>query len=146
MSNTYYTKDNGRVLHSSKEITEGSGTILVVDDDPTIRVITQAILTAIGYTVILAVDGVEAVNIYRNNYTDIDLVIMDMMMPVMKGREAFKKMKECNPKVKVIIISGIVARDSIRDLFDDGIYGFVEKPFEVPALSYLVKDVIDCKV
>lgn len=116
----------------------GTGTILLVDDESVVRVIGEAMLQDMGYTVITADDGKEAVDLYRERGDEIDLVIMDMIMPVMKGSDAFRELMQLDWSCKVIIASGFTRNEDMEKLQDEGLLGFIQKPFQLAELSQLV--------
>jgi CheY-like chemotaxis protein len=117
------------------------GTILFVDDEELNRIVGHDSLESLGFKVILACDGEEAVDVYKNNIGNIDLVIIDMIMPKMSGSEAFYKIKECNEKVKVIIISGSTWDEDELVLRNDGVVGFIQKPYSINDLSTAIMKV-----
>jgi CheY-like chemotaxis protein len=120
----------------------GTGRILFVDDEELIRSSGKFILEELGYEVILAENGRDAVEIFQKRQKEIDLVILDMIMPEMNGTESFYKMREIDPNCKVIISSGFVKNESLDDLHQDGLVGFVNKPFRIAELSYLLSNVL----
>jgi len=91
-----------------------------------------------GFTVLLAKDGIEAIEIFRKEQDIIDLVIMDMIMPKMNGREAFLKLKEINKNCKVIISSGFMKDENLDLLMKKGLTGFIRKPFNNFELSKIL--------
>ena len=119
-------------------IITGSGNILLVDDEEIIRVTGKYMLQQLGYTVLLAQNGKEAVEIYRRQHTDIDLVITDMIMPKMDGREVFAQLKAIDNNCKVIISSGFSKKEHLVELAQKGLTGFINKPFSVAELSRLL--------
>lgn len=120
----------------------GRGTILVVDDEEIIRVTASHLLKNLGYTVILAENGQEAVAIYEQQNREIDLILLDMVMPVMDGRETLHKLIAINPDAKVIISSGYTKNISIPDMFSQGLVGSISKPFSQYELSVLIAEVL----
>ncbi len=124
-------------------ICTGSGTILLVDDENIIRQTSKYMLEEIGFNVILAENGFEAVEIYKEKFKEISLVIMDMIMPKMKGNEAFYKMKEINRDCKIIITSGFTKDESLSELREDGLAGFIQKPFNIYELGRILKTVLE---
>jgi len=119
-------------------IITGSGNILLVDDEEIIRVTGKYMLQQLGYTVLLAKNGKEAVEIYRRQHTNIDLVITDMIMPKMDGREVFAQLKAIDNTCKVIISSGFSKKEHLQELEQKGLTGFINKPFSVAELSRLL--------
>ena len=123
--------------NETKNLT-GSGTILLVDDEEIIRTTGSYLLKELGYDVILAENGQEAVEIYTNQHHDIDLIITDMIMPIMNGSEAFYKFKKIDQNCKVIISSGFVRNENMDKMKQDGLKGFIKKPFKNIDLSSLI--------
>jgi CheY-like chemotaxis protein len=116
----------------------GQGTILVVDDEPQVREVITRILTGCGYSVITAADGSDALGRYGTG-AGIDLVILDMVMPGMGGRECLKRMREANPLARVLIATGYTSDGSSRELLGAGAAGIVEKPLQLPGFAETVR-------
>jgi nitrogen-specific signal transduction histidine kinase/ActR/RegA family two-component response regulator len=128
---------------SHKERRAGSETILAVDDENVIiRTITES-LGSMGYHVISATDGSEAVKLFVENKSKIDLVILDLMMPAMNGYEAFKEIKAMDPGSKIILCTGHVADDSVQEMLNNGVKGLLKKPYRMEDLSRAVRLVLD---
>lgn len=119
--------------------------ILIVDDDSTMLFGMQCILGNIGYRSYLASNGQIALNKYIEHEEEIEMVILDINMPVMNGVEAFYKLKEKNKDVKVIIASSIDDENIIKDLLDNGVKHFLAKPLMQSQLSEAVK-MVESKV
>ena len=119
-------------------LAQGQGTILVVDDEPQVREIITRILTGCGYTVITASDGTDALERYGTG-AGIDLVILDMVMPGMGGRECLKRMREANPGARILIVTGYTSDGSSRELLGAGAAGIVEKPLHVSGFAETVR-------
>jgi len=124
-----------KIENDNEDTYSGSGTILLVDDEEIIRITSKDMLEEMGFKVILAENGLEAVNIFKDKFSEIDLVIMDMIMPEMKGSEAFFKMKEIDNNCKIIITSGFTKDENIGNLRNNGLAGFIQKPFNIFDLS-----------
>ncbi len=129
-------------VRESSEIVEGTGTVLLVDDEDIIRVTSRYMLERMGYSVISADNGKNAVDIFRKSHDHIDAVIMDMIMPEMNGKDAFIEMKKIDRNCKVIISSGFSKEHNIGDLRRMGLSGFIQKPFNDHELSELLSSVI----
>jgi PAS domain S-box-containing protein len=122
------------------ELTEGSETVLVADDEPLLRDLARAILEGQGYKVALAGDGVEAVESYRRERSD--LVVLDLTMPRLSGREALRHLREIDPEVRVLFASGYTA-EHLRDEEQRQVLGFVKKPYRPEDLAYAVRTALD---
>ena len=120
--------------------TSGQGTVLVVDDDRTVLQVTANILDTLGYTVMTAESGQQALDMVSRGEI-IDLVILDMVMPKMDGVEACRKLRELRPELKIILSSGY--HDNADELGEARFDGVIHKPFKLAQLSKLVKDTID---
>ncbi len=124
-----------------EELPRGHGeTILVVDDELTIREITQQTLKAFGYRALTAADGAEAVTVYARHGGAISLVLTDMMMPVMDGPATIKVLLNMNPALKIIAASGISTHDSILKAESLGVKHFVSKPYTTDSLLRVLRE------
>lgn len=136
------TKDSIQLTGSSlKTAPDTKPLILLVDDEEIIRDVGRSLLESLGYRVIMASNGKEAIEIYRERTNEISLIIIDLVMPVMDGESAFKEIKRINPKVKVIISSGYSA-DKKDVLRNTGVKGFISKPFRLGNIAEIVKKVL----
>jgi PAS domain S-box-containing protein len=120
----------------------GPETILLVDDEPLLRSLGRSILEQYGYEVLLAADGQEAVEIYRDAHDQIDLVILDLSMPRLSGQDAFHKMVEIDPKGRVLFTSGYAA-EQLRERHHPSVRGFISKPFLPEHLAERVRTALD---
>lgn len=125
---------------------KGSGTILVVDDEESIRYLAQATLKKTGLEVITANDGKEAVKIYKNKSKEINLVLMDLTMPKLSGEEAFKKLQEIQPDVKVVLSSGYSEQEATKKFNNIGLQGFLQKPYKPVELIEKVRSILDATI
>ena len=121
----------------------GSETVLVVDDEKTVRSVLTRILERNGYSVILAEDGAVGVEKYKENRGSVDLVILDIAMPRMNGNEAYDALMAINPKLKVLVSSGYSEEDRVADLIGKGANGFLRKPYANETVLAAVRDVLD---
>ncbi len=131
------------VQHSKQQsnIISGTGLFLLVDDEEIIRITGKLMLEELGYTVILAKDGEEAIEIFKERFREIDLVIMDMIMPKMSGKEAFYKMREIDKNCGIIISSGFTKDELLSELRNAGLLGFINKPFRDFELCKLLSEI-----
>ena len=140
---------SGKEAIEEKELAEhllkGTGTILLVDDEDMIINVGEDMLETIGYEVILAKNGKEAVEVYRKNMQRIDMVILDMIMPDMGGGETYDRMKEINPNIKVLLSSGYSIDGEATEILERGCNNFIQKPFDIKELSKKIREVLDKK-
>jgi PAS domain S-box-containing protein len=122
---------------------KGTETILLVDDEKGIAEIGEKLLKKMGYTVFIAGSGKEAIEIYEENKEKIDLVILDLIMPVMGGGETFAQLKKMNPGIKVLLSSGYSLNGQASEILKNGCKGFIQKPFTLRELSQKVRSVLD---
>lgn len=135
-------KEPAREFKFDEGIARGSGTILVIDDEPMILKVADHLLRALGYHVITASGGKEGLRIYRERGLEIDLVILDMIMPDMEGGEVFESLKRMNSQIKVLLSSGYSINGRAREILKRGCVGFLQKPFTLAELSQKVKDAL----
>ena len=121
----------------------GNETILIVDDHETIWDFLIDALSELGYSVLLAENGLDAVEIYRSNPEEIDLVLLDMIMPKAGGHQTFIQLKNIDPQVKVILSSGFVSEEEVSDLIEQGACGFLPKPHRLPVVLAEIRRVLD---
>jgi two-component system, cell cycle sensor histidine kinase and response regulator CckA len=126
-----------------KEIFKGSESILFVDDEEGIVQIGKSLLENLGYRMITAGSGKEAIEIYLREGERIDLVILDMIMPGMNGGETYDQLKEINPSIKVLLCSGYSLNGQAKAILDRGCSGFIQKPFSFAEISKRVRQILD---
>ncbi|MBI5418531.1 MAG: PAS domain S-box protein [Deltaproteobacteria bacterium] len=123
----------------------GAGTILVADDEEDVREVVGAMLGSFGYRVIGARDGMEAVDLFRGRHREIDLVLLDLMMPRMTGDLAYAEMRRIFPGVRALLASGYDETDRVREIVAGGFKGFIQKPFRRTELGQKVEEVLGNK-
>jgi len=129
---------------TSQDAVQGTGHVLVVDDEGIVREFVSTALQKLGYSVSLCVNGAEAVEYFKVHHQDIDLVILDLIMPVLSGPDTFRELKAIDPSVKVLISSGFSQNETTNGLIDEGALGLLSKPFRISELSQmLVKHIAD---
>ena len=117
--------------------------ILLVDDEEFLCDMGSQLLTRAGYTVLTATNGREALDLYGKERSDISLVILDLIMPEMGGKECFQELVNINPQVRVILSSGFLSNGTTEEARIFGVRGLVEKPYNMRQLLGLVRDVLD---
>ncbi|HMC89429.1 MAG TPA: ATP-binding protein, partial [Gemmataceae bacterium] len=120
----------------------GTETILLVDDEAILRDLARMILQKFGYQVLLAEDGMQAVEVYEQHGEQIQLVVLDLTMPRLSGRDAFQRLVELNPQVRVLFASGYSA-DHVSETTSEQLVGFVSKPYRPEELVQMVRSALD---
>jgi PAS domain S-box-containing protein len=121
----------------------GSETILLVDDEEHIAELGKRILEKAGYTVLTAKDGRQALDLYTAHRDKISLVILDLIMPKMGGKQCLRELAKTNPSIKVIIASGYSANGHTKNALESGAKGFVNKPYDIRQVLEVVRGVLD---
>jgi two-component system cell cycle sensor histidine kinase/response regulator CckA len=126
-----------------ERIFKGKETLLLVDDEEMILDVGRDILEILGYEVLAASSGQEALGVYQENRSRIDMVILDMVMPGMDGRETYQGLKEMNPEIKVLLSSGYSINGQAAEIIKMGCDGFIQKPFNIGGLSAKIRKILD---
>ena len=126
-------------LHRAKE------TVFLIDDDDMIVDVSEQILNSSGYDVVSAKSGKEAIEVYKENHSRIDMVILDMILPDMGGGDTYDRLKEINPEVKVLLASGYDIDYQGRDIMERGCDGFIQKPFNMNELLEKIRGILTSK-
>ncbi|MBI5249287.1 MAG: PAS domain S-box protein [Desulfomonile tiedjei] len=121
----------------------GTETILLVDDEEFVRDLGESILSKAGYTVLTAADGLKAHDLFCEKGERISMVILDLIMPEMGGRDCLAELLRIDPKVKVLIASGHAATESTKECIEHGAKGFIAKPFRLKELLRQVRKILD---
>ncbi|MFH1436630.1 MAG: response regulator [Pseudomonadota bacterium] len=120
----------------------GRGTVLLVDDEEEVRVTAGRMLERMGFTVLTASDGREAIDLFRAGSHEILFVLLDMTMPHMSGDETFRELRRLRSEVRVILSSGYSEQDAVSRFRSDGLAGFIQKPYRFKDLREKIKSVI----
>lgn len=128
---------------TAKQTIKANGTILLVDDEEMVLNIGVQALKRLGFTVLQADGGKEAVEVYEKNKDRIDMVILDMIMPEMGGGETYDRMKEINADVKVLLSSGYSIHGQATEILERGCNGFIQKPFGMQELSEKIIEILE---
>jgi CheY-like chemotaxis protein len=122
---------------------KGSETILLVDDEEMIIDVGQAMLERLGYRVFAAQSGQRAVDVVTKLGNEIDLVIIDMIMPGMDGGKTFDRIREIQPEIPVMLSSGYAINGQANEIMRRGCNGFIQKPFNISEFSKQVRRILD---
>jgi PAS domain S-box-containing protein len=121
----------------------GTETVLIVDDEEIILNVASELLQELGYRTHIARTGLEAVDVYHQQQDEIDVVILDMVMPEMSGEEIYKKIRQMNPEVKILLASGYSIDGKASQILRYGCNGFIQKPFNIEELSRKLRELLD---
>ena len=128
---------------SKEDILRGTETVLLVDDEEIIINVGREILKELGYRILEARSGKEAVEVFHAQKREIDIVILDMIMPEWSGKETYLKLKEIRPDVKVLLSSGYSLGGQASEIMEQGCNGFIQKPFSIKALSHKIREILE---
>ena len=126
-----------------RKIQYGQGTILLVDDEDMIIDVGQKMLESIGYKVLIAHTGSDALDVYRKRKDEIDLIILDMIMPEMSGGDIYEQMRDIDAGVNVLLSSGYSINGQAKEILDRGCNGFIQKPYSLKDLSIKVRELLE---
>lgn len=121
----------------------GTETVLLVDDEDLVIDVGEQVLERLGYTVLVARSGYDALTVYEQNRNRIDLVILDLVMPEMSGSEAYDRLKTLDPDITVLLSSGYSLNEQANEILARGCNGFIQKPFSMSKLSQKLREVLD---
>jgi PAS domain S-box-containing protein len=141
----YLPASDGVVTHvaeAAPKAVSGKETILLVDDEQMVLEIGQKILERLGYAVITAQNGAQAVRIYKERHSWIDMIILDVIMPVMGGGDTFERIKQIEPDVKILLSSGYSLDGQVAAILQRGCAGFIQKPFNIETLSAKIREIL----
>ena len=124
------------------EVSTGSGTILMIEDEDVVIEVTQAMLEMLGYRVMVAKTGKDAIHIAETFDGEIDLALLDIKLPDIDGRNLYPLIMKARSNLKVIVFSGYSIDGPAREILDEGAQGFIQKPFSLAALSDTLKEVL----
>lgn len=135
-----------REVSDKKSLATGSGTVLLVDDEEMILDVGQAMLENLGYRVVTAMGGQAAIETLSNRRRDIDLVILDLIMPVNDGVWTFERIREIDPHMRIILSSGYAMDGKATVIMQKGCNGFIQKPFNLHELSRILQQVFGADI
>lgn len=129
-----------------QRLPRGKEHILIMEDEESVSVITRDLLADLGYTVFVVHDGQAGVEMYRTRQASVDLVILDMNMPLMSGKEAFEILRKINPHVKIIVLTGYGKKILDHSTFSGAVNGYIQKPFQPEELATKVRLALDSRM
>ncbi len=140
----YFPASEKKILKTVKNenIIKGIATILIIDDEEHVRELSKSLLEKMGYIVFSAENGKKGLEIYKEKKKNIDLVLLDIIMPEMSGEETFKRLISYDPDIKVLIISGFSKEEKAMEMLNGGAMGFIQKPFNAADLSLAINKAV----
>jgi len=127
------------------DLRKAKETVFLIDDDDMIAEVSEMILKSSGYDVVSAKSGKEAIEVYKENHSRIDMVILDMILPDMGGGDTYDRLKKINPGIKVLLASGYDIDYQGRDIMERGCDGFIQKPFNMNELLEKIRGILTSK-
>jgi CheY-like chemotaxis protein len=124
-------------------LVRGTERILLVDDEEGPILVEELMLKELGYAVLTARSGNEAIDLYKFDNGTIDLVALDMIMPEKSGRATYEELQTINPQIKVLLVSGYSLNKQVEELIAQGCSGFIQKPFDILELSQKLRQILD---
>ena len=118
-------------------------TVLLVDDEEIVVGVGKQMLEKLGFSVLTAKNGEEALEVYKNNQNDIDFIILDMILPDMGAADIYDGLRSINPAIKVLLSSGYGVDQKINELLSHGCCGFIQKPFNMKGLSEKIDEIFN---
>jgi len=118
---------------------KGTETALLVDDEPALREMAESMLGALGYRTFVAADGEAACRLFREHAEEIDFVILDIIMPKMGGREAFREMRRLKPGIPVLLSSGYSVEGLVQEILAEGANDFLPKPYGLSQIARTIR-------
>jgi len=132
-----------KAVFQDGRIMKGDEMVLLVDDEEMILDIGAEFLKLMGYRVLTAPNGTQALRLYEKKHDEISLVVLDMVMPDMTGGECFDNLRDMNPAVKILLSSGYSIDGQAGKILDRGCNGFIQKPFKIEQLSKMIREILD---
>ena len=142
-SNEVDIKDLPEETSSLDQMLKGSETVLLVDDEQEILNVGKNFLEKLGYTPLIAQNGLEAVEMFKAHKDQISLVVLDLIMPVMDGKQAFAHIKAIKNDTKFIMTTGYTVDEKLEDILHQGYHGFIQKPFSLHEFSRVIRTILD---
>ena len=121
----------------------GSGRILVIDDDPSLREAVEGMLHSLGFSVLTAPDGPSALRVFRQHVSEIRAVLLDLGLPGMTGQEVFREIHRLDPTTPVILVTGLAEADARAGVMDLPVAGYLQKPFPYILFFEKVREAVE---
>lgn len=123
-------------------MTDATGTILLVDDEAIVIGVGKQMLEKLGFSVLTAASGKEALEIFKDNKGRIDLVVLDLIMPGMGAGDTYDELRVLDPAIKVLLSSGYGVDEQTNEVMQRGCKGFIQKPFNMQVLSTKIEEIM----
>ena len=136
-------KEVFKEIERTAPIEKGTGSILLIDDEEMIIDVGKQLLDHLGYRVLTAGSGKEAIALLTAGHKKIDLVILDLIMPEMGGGETFDALRDIDPRIKILLSSGYALEGEAEDILERGCNGFIQKPFRLNDLSEKIRVILN---
>jgi PAS domain S-box-containing protein len=128
-----------------KEISGGTETILIIEDEELLKELLKASLVSKGYTILTAGDGVQGVKMYQSHQKEIAVVVSDVGLPLLNGQDVFREIRKINPEAKVILASGFIEPEAKSQMYRAGLKNFIQKPYLQDEVLQKIREAIDRK-
>ena len=142
-TNSFYVSSKRAVAVKTATSSEQEKTILLIDDEEMVINISEMMLKRLGYRVLKAHSGYEGLQLFEENKSEIDLIISDLEMPKMNGKEVMDKIREINPEIKVLLSSGALTDADEKNVINKGFNGFLKKPYNLKTLYKKMAEIIN---
>ncbi len=139
----YFPAAAGETVDDGATDEREGGKILIIDDDPMIRELWSDFLSKQGFVVLMAADGMKGVDLLRARPDEIELAVVDLVMPGIGGEETIRRLREIKPEIKVLGASGYSANGQARNMVSMNVDGFIQKPTQMSDFIEIVRDVLE---
>jgi len=142
-TDNFYVSSKIEFKTKTNSSSEQEKTILLIDDEDMVIKISEMMLKRLGYRVLKAHSGYEGLQLFEENKSKIDLIISDLEMPKMNGKEVMDKLREIDPQIKVILSSGALTNADEKNVVNKGFNGFIKKPYNMNTLCEKMTEIIN---
>jgi len=137
------TKEIKKEAHPFSHMQKGTETVLLVDDEDAVLHVGENFLKKLGYKPIIAKNGKQAVDLFKIHKNEIDLIVLDLVMPEMDGKQAFSEIKTLQPDARILFSTGHAVDDTIEGFLNQGCHGFIQKPFSLNEFAITLRKILD---